>query len=360
MKLAQLQIVLIGMFAAVLHSTAVPPVLANEGDPTHGFFEVLKRNFANWDLNHDGTLTGDEIAEDLQDPNIKGNDAAALASLKVQERLDVRKEKHFDNFTMSEIDQLELAFSKKEKDATSLVSFYKGAHNKLHSQKCLDLFRFSTPDVLGIKQGRNSDCYFLASVASMAQARPQEFMSLYQKNNDGTYTVKFHNCPPITVHSPTPAEIATYPDDSNDGIWLNVIEKAFGKFLDVSQNKPMVEPLDAVTIHGGRAQEVISCITGHRSKYFKFDDMDVRERASETIANAVAQHKVIVTNVPGHELCILNYDRKSNQVLIWNPWGTSRMYGDGVDVKMTYGCFWLPLSEFLEKFVGMLIEQTDS
>jgi hypothetical protein len=55
---------------------ALPPVAQK-------FFAAVRANFAQWDLNHDGRLTREEIELDMQDARITGEAAAALAALKI-------------------------------------------------------------------------------------------------------------------------------------------------------------------------------------------------------------------------------------------------------------------------------------
>src|SRR5205807_2122570 len=47
------------------------------------FVMVVLRNWPNWDLNHNGILSPDEIDRAVEDPAVKGPDAAAAAALKV-------------------------------------------------------------------------------------------------------------------------------------------------------------------------------------------------------------------------------------------------------------------------------------
>src|SRR4051812_523127 len=46
------------------------------------FAEVVAKNFAHWDRDHNGELSLDEINRALSDPAIKGPEAAAVAALR--------------------------------------------------------------------------------------------------------------------------------------------------------------------------------------------------------------------------------------------------------------------------------------
>lgn len=338
-------------------STGTPALKVNQTlRPTYGFFTVLKRNFNSWDINHDGILTGDEISQDLQNPSIIGKEAAALAALKTQERFDWRADnKQFASFTNKQIDDLQNGFSNGNKQARALVSYYKRCLSKLEHQSPI-LFRYDYPHITSIRQGHNSDCYFLSSVASLAEQRPQEFMDMFKENSNGTYTVCFKHPGPITVQAPTPAEYATYPDAAEDGAWLTVIEKAYGESLLRSENCSLVEPFDPLVLHGGFAGRVLANITGHRTKYYNFKNPEVRNKVPEALSEAFNRRHAVVADMPGHVLAVVRFDAEQNLVLIWNPWGSDGYYKPAGE-KMEHGCFWMSLSDFLERFKGVTIEE---
>ena len=48
------------------------------------------------------------------------------------------------------------------------------------------------PQFSDIHQGENGDCYFLASLAALAQNEPQDIVQAIAPLGDGTYTVRFY------------------------------------------------------------------------------------------------------------------------------------------------------------------------
>lgn len=72
--------------------------------------------------------------------------------------------------------------------------------------------------------------------------------------------------------------------------------------------------------------------------------------------DAIATHRIVTAHVVGHALTVINYLPARNLVLIWNPWGTTRLY-KAAGEKMENGFFWMPLSEFLMKFKCIIVEQ---
>lgn len=348
--------VLLGWF--LLPSFALEPAKqTSPTNPSYGFFGILRSNFDAWDLNKDGALTGDEISVDLQNPAIGGKCAAALSALKTQERFDWRADKSFTYYSMKEIDKIEDAFMNSNKAAKALVAYYKSGLSKLKQQSPA-LFNYKVPHIGGIRQGHSSNCYFLAAVAGYSQVRPSEFMNMFAENPDQSYTVRFPRREPIIVTAPTPGEFATYPDAGIDGAWLTVIEKAYGAAVNNAtiDGQEMLEDIDTLVLHGGSTAKVIENVTGHKIKVFNFKSVEVCAEAHNILTDAIATHRIVTAHVVGHALTVVNYLPARNLVLIWNPWGTTRLY-KAAGEKMENGFFWMPLSEFLMKFKCIIVEQ---
>jgi Ca2+-binding EF-hand superfamily protein len=89
-----------------------------------------------------------------------------------------------------------------------------------------------TPDA--IKQGMIGNCYFESAVASVAATQPELIQKIIRDNKDGTYTVTFPGDPgqPITVDAPTETEMGLFNRGGKDGVWANVLEKAYGKYCN--------------------------------------------------------------------------------------------------------------------------------
>ncbi|MBX9689420.1 MAG: hypothetical protein K2X27_22110 [Candidatus Obscuribacterales bacterium] len=342
-------------FLSVLFCDKIPPADAASKDSD--FFDVVSANFAVWDLNRDGILSGNEIARALQDPACRGKAAAALAALKTQERLDMRKDNRFSDFTLKEFEDLRTAYKLGGKPAVSLVKYYNNGIGKIEKQ-APQLFKYGSPHITHIRQGQTSDCYFLAPVASMTEQRSEELVRMIEPNRDDTFTVRLKHFEPIVLAAPTEAEIATYTDAGDDGIWLMLLEKAYATVKASSKNIDMVEELDVTALHGGNSGRVIYYLTGHKSKHFKFSDPLLRDGIRGVIKEAFARHRLVTTGVPGHCLAVLRYDEPSDSVLIWNPWGSTRLY-KAVGMKMEHGYFWISLSDFVQRFSGITVENEE-
>ena len=94
------------------------------------------------------------------------------------------------------------------------------------------------PHLAAIRQTWDSDCYFNSGVGAIALERPQAVASLIKSNPDGSFTVTFPGKKPEIVPAPTDAEIAAYTD-ANDGVWYNVLEKAYALIRDIKPKTPL-------------------------------------------------------------------------------------------------------------------------
>lgn len=318
------------------------------------FFAVIRLYFDQWDVKHDGILTGDDIARALENPSNTPQAAVALAALKTQERFDYRKSSRFAPFTLSELTSLQNSLAFGDKDAKDLVHFYRIGINKVEHQ-CMRLFAHRLPHINGIKQGHTSDCYFLAVVGALVTVHPEAVKRMISANPDGTYTVRLQGGP-VTVGAPTLGEIATYADSGGDGYWLTVLEKAYGIRKEELSTKGVsfVEPLDAVTIHGGNMMPVVLALTGRKGRYYNFKNLEDRQNARQTIASAESEQRLIATDVPGHCLTLIHYDPMLDQMRIWNPWGTNQFY-DKAGVQMKNGFFTLSTDDYLNRFEGFCV-----
>lgn len=97
---------------------------------------------------------------------------------------------------------------------------------------------------VNIEQGAVYDCRFLATVASLcaSQTGRQELFSHIKAGSDGSYSVYFPGVnQTVVVSKLSPYELLLYakakdPDCRNAGIWLAVLEKAYGQYRNQHQS----------------------------------------------------------------------------------------------------------------------------
>jgi hypothetical protein len=347
-------------FLSLLLSTIVSfsgvqtAALCQDSDP--GFYATVHERFSVWDANKDGVLTENEIVSRFQSKNCRGRGAAAIAVLNQLETGHLVKKEPLESFTLEQFDQME---------ANAKVGHDK--HQKKY-ENCLKrinersqvLFAHELPQIDGTAQHNTNDCYFLAVVASLSRQRPLDLKKLIEDNNDGSFTVRFFGVDPIRVGCISDAEIASYAS-SDDGLWVPVLLKAFGKLSlrkrwhGKDQTPIHEDPLEAMAIHGGSCAPVVGFLSGHAVNTKK--PQEIAGNLRNQLKSAFDQHQMVMCGVPGHALAVMGYDRKLDQVQIWNPWGTDGAY-KGLDVTMQKGFFTMPVSALVERCNHIVFETT--
>lgn len=214
-----------------------------------------------------------------------------------------------------------------------------------------------------IDQNGIGDCYYLSSLASLAQQRPQDIVNMIKDNGNGTCTVTFpqknlgiKTPVKVTVSIPTDDEISKYEGagkGSNGSVWGVIMEKAYieGHLFGKTE----------VESSGFMIGKGISDITGN-STDVDYLGMTRDKTTRNKIEQKIKDNKIIVASTfgdgdksknisPSHVYSILAYDRATDMVTVRNPWGTS---GEPKDIQnndgVKDGVFKLSLKEFNDLF----------
>lgn len=94
-------------------------------------------------------------------------------------------------------------------------------------------------------------------------------------------------------------------------------------------------------------------ITGHAVDSKK--PKEIAGTIRKQLAAAFDQHRMVIVGVPGHAMAAMSYERDSDKLQIWNPWGSSGNYKE-LDVKMQHGFFQMPVDEFVERCTNIMFE----
>lgn len=175
----------------------------------------------------------------------------------------------------------------------------------------------------GIDQTGLGDCWFMSSVAGMAESpQGKETLSnMIKRNGDGSYTVTFpgDSSNPVTV---TGQDVLGNDKINDDALWAKVMEAAILKH----------SPDEAQ--HGGRAYDAIDLLT---NKYVVhetiFNDiLTDSEHLGDVINSALEKGEpVVVSSRTGrpedgpvenpHAYTVSGFDPATNTVTVRNPWG---------------------------------------
>ena len=340
------------------HAVALPPAAQK-------FLAIVRANFAQWDLDHDGVLTREEIEINMQNPRFVGDAAAVLAALKLgstkyEDLSDTR------SFTLADIDMMERGFAEGRKADRMFVGYYVAGLTKLQEQP-RDLFLKTGPHLSSIRQDFTTDCYFLSAVGALAQANPQAIVRLIARNDDGSFTVTFPREAPVRVPAPTDSEIATYTI-SKDGLWLSVLEKAFAilRIQHEPQQPSTREPLDSVGFRLGNTR-VMELLNGHASRAIPFPaitrkplDPGLVAQTRSEIRSAMEGHRIVTVSSSTHAYAIVGYDAERDLVTVRNPYGRagaeSWITGDVVQ-RTDDGFFVIPTARLVGNFYYVRLEE---
>ncbi|GAB4421796.1 MAG: hypothetical protein OHK0039_37200 [Bacteroidia bacterium] len=196
-----------------------------------------------------------------------------------------------------------------------------------------------------VAQGQLSDCYFMASIAAVAQTHPEALGRLIHDNGDGTYDVtlyvsgdRLNPAQPrvVTVRPDIPVTegggqaYASITSANEPELWVQLLEKAYASI------RGGYGALDT----GGTADEGLFALTGGRSTSYAnpaLSESAIRERIQEALDNRWP----IIAGTPSgsHPLRvaygILNWHmyyvtgfNLNDDLELQNPWGRQHLTGD--------------------------------
>lgn len=361
-----------GLGIALYAIAALSPLRAAEPTPAFlpalsgaaaQFFAIVRANFSTFDRNHDGILTRDEIEIDMQDPRITGSAAAALAALK----LGATRSNYLNqtkSYTLTDIDAMENTLRAGQKLTPNVVKYFVVGFKKQHGVP-RQLFAAGAPHLTAIDQSWTTDCYFLSTVGALAQANPGALVRLIRPNGDGTYTVAFPGKQAVRLRSPTDSELAAY-SDATDGIWLSLLEKAYGvvRIKDEPKQARTQEPLDSVDFRTGNPS-VVGILTGHAYREINLPQKSHRAADSRLYADfrgalrgAFDGHRAVMLGNSHHVYAITGYDPATDMVTLHNPYNRSwkEKLVDGSEYQSTGGFFTLPATAVVNNFNYVYVE----
>ncbi len=212
-------------------------------------------------------------------------------------------------------------------------------------------------------QGQVGDCYFISSLAAVAHARPELLARAIAANDDGTYTVTFHERRPgqhtthpvaITVDGTLPTkhgqlEYGAARDPHE--LWPMLFEKAYATWKG---------GYDA--IEGGMAATALEALVGAKGSFFPVTSESAPTAIFTKLKAACADGGCVVALskpwspsrqgvVADHAYTVLGVKEENGQQLVQlrNPWGEREPGNDGRDD----GVFWLPITDFLGSFASV-------
>jgi Calpain family cysteine protease len=352
---------------------------AQSKNPT--FRDIVAADFQRWDANKDGKLTPEEIDVLVVDPKITGNEAAAVASIHHYFFLRSRDEDR-KSVVLHKKDLLSHEGAKfKHHDGTPDVYDF---DNRFHvaidrirtaSRK---LFVGDAPRLEGIHQTSVGDCYLISIIGACVHTDAAKVKQSFRPHKDGSCEVVFGSGQRVVVPKLTDAQIAQGTSAHDQGLWLTVLEEAYGQIRFADETKPRRPgdiALDSIA-RGGTMLTAIHVLTGHRTDLINLkrakDPDATLQRVREALRTAIAGKLLMSCDtraadprIPGlggnHAYGILSFDEKHDKVVVWNPWGNEFAPAkqppgltNGYPTKG--GRFEVPLREFVQGFFTVVCE----
>jgi hypothetical protein len=368
-------------------------------DDSSKFKEMVQKSQSKIDTDNDGIFSDKEITTAMNNSDLKGTDAQVAATLKrLKDTLSGMKSD--GGLTMADIDKTQefidqsksgKGTTESDKVANSVLGTLQQTKISLDAADNCDYQLFNTENPLdsitpqAAEQGTIGNCYFIASLSSMAatQDGKEAIQKMIKDNRDGTYTVTFPGAPdePITVTRPTDSQLATYAKADNNGIWAAVLEKAFGQYSSESMFRrsifnPIESDIPQENSDGGAlTDDALELLTGKRTESV---DMSNQARTEEELKQALSSGESVTLGrhgsiaefvgisdedkeIPhGHKYSIIGYDAETKMVTVRNPWGHGEPLDENGQPKdgKDDGIYQMPIADLPKFYDNMSVTKT--
>ncbi|MGE3806317.1 MAG: C2 family cysteine protease [Gemmataceae bacterium] len=327
-----------------------------------GVKQTIHEHFDAWAGNEkEKNLSFVQVDKLVSSPHVTGDQAAALAA--------IHRGYFHTQPTSGGGEQRELLASLDEllAAADKLEPFYRDGCQHL-DQVDRQIFGPGAPTINGIAQGHLADCYLIATLGALAHHRPDEIRKLIRVRDDLSCDVTFHDGEFIHVPKLSDGLIVLSSRCGKQGLWLNILETAYGKHRLAKENGRFDLPEDVLNY--GYPARVMQLLTGQAGKILALQGQggasldgvrDVLrsgvERKSVLVAMTGKKAKVPPGMIANHCYTILDFDAQADKVKIWNPLGLNFEPKDLIGLEAAAsiehgyltkgGVFEVPLTDFV-------------
>jgi hypothetical protein len=357
-------------------TTAPAPVL-EPGKPTP-FSSIMRKHFNQWAEN--GELTTEKLHKLMVRADIKGEAAAAVASLRAIERYGyTRNQKDMPSLTLDFFKRYEAAdervrIEKFGARGDHIDTYFHEFCRRLQATPRI-LFPQKDPDLEFVYQGYLGDCFFMSMLGAMVKLHPKKIKKMIEEVDDGKeYKVHFAGKPkgPVVFKAPTDAEIALCSTAEANGLWLSVIEKGYAVYVNrhTPKDKREISPTDILG-EGGYASDAIAVLTGHGYRWVKCEEKGF----AEELENAVDAKCLICTSLRDkidvpllhhpHVYAVIGFHAEDKRVTLYDSIALPHFEPKGPagpknGFKMEYGVFSMTLKQFRTVFNGIGLEDVNT
>jgi hypothetical protein len=332
-------------------ATDVSAWQSTQAAPSTPLTTILRANMPAWD-HHTGVITPEDVNAQLTNPANTGDKAAAVAFM-----ADFENANHFQiDLTPQMITHYEQANA--AGTYTGWDDAYSADQSHLATEMADGVYQSGHPALSQLSQDFG-DCYFVSGVGWMTANNEPAAANLIHVEPNGTYDVHFpgYHQQKVTL---TQAEVAYAANDTPGGTSQIILEKAAGM---VRNNTDALHYLQggaanpfAGIDNGGYPAMTITLLTGHQANTVQIhqDGYNLNQMRQDLSANlphnmVLASTTKSIDGVPGdHALAVLGYDKATDTVKVWDPWGSeppdSHVTQDG------NGVFTMKAADFYQTF----------
>jgi hypothetical protein len=343
-----------------------------------GFAAQVAGHFEQWDQDQNGVLSFLETSRLVPDTSIRDEAAAALAAVHLVQRID----RWFQvGFPRSELVPPRGAIVR---GRPPFEAYYEASLAHIRStDRALFGGGAGGPSLRGFHQGLLGDCYFVATLGALVNRDASVLGRIVRERPDGTFDVRFPDGESVRVWHVSDSEIALGSYSGRQGLWLNVLEKAYGQLVErgMSRREVFEDAIDAPG-SGGHATSALALFTGCDAAILRYRPENSPMLASEERVEAflpmtrnllefnLRQGRLTccgttsATLPPGlvkeHLYAVVGFDPGRDVVEVWNPWGNDFKPGGASGLEFGYpareGRMALPLKDFIRIFDSVTYE----
>ncbi len=188
-----------------------------------------------------------------------------------------------------------------------------------------------------------SDCYYMASLAAVADVDPEAITDMFIDNGDGTFTLQFFvdgYADYVTVDRYLPADATgnvTYAgiggliDDDHTELWVALAEKAYVQ-LNESGEIEQDNTNSYAGIEWGYSRFAMWHITNQDTERTSMNAID---NVQQTLLDALQADRLIILSSPQnpydavtsrHAFAVTDYDATTNLFAVYNPYGLEQQF----------------------------------
>jgi hypothetical protein len=182
-----------------------------------------------------------------------------------------------------------------------------------------------------VKQGKEGDCYFLATLAAIANKQPEYIKDMFIDNGDNTFTVRFFKngvAKYVTVDRllPKVSRGTAYADASTE-MWVALAEKAYAQLAESKWSRESNSLNAYKSIDGGLMNDVINQVTALDAvakpiSLTKKTELIALAKSNTLLTAGFLNGTIKADGIQNkHAYTITGYDAATDKFFLRNPWG---------------------------------------